>query len=116
MAQYDLFASNCPLRFPLSIIKGKWGSLIILALKNRPMRFSELCRSIGGISERMASQSLKYLVRYGLVRRSVVGTTNPPQVSYALTPLGRQFAVPLTQLAALANDHADEILWEQRHG
>lgn len=55
----------------------KMGLLIILALANHPLRFSELVRHIGGISERMASQTLKYLERYGVVRRHVVQHATP---------------------------------------
>ena len=63
MQEIDIFSKTCPTRFALSTISGKWGLLIILALDNHPLRFSELVRHIGGISERMASQTLKYLER-----------------------------------------------------
>lgn len=114
MARYDIFEKNCPLRFPLSVIGSKWGSLILLALESKELRFSELCRSIGGISERMASQNLKHLEKYGLVRRHVIGNTAPPQVRYSLTPLGHDFVVPLTRMVNLADANATQMLWPDR--
>ncbi|HJE56701.1 HxlR family transcriptional regulator [Bifidobacterium pseudolongum subsp. globosum] len=113
MQEIDIFSKTCPTRFALSTISGKWGLLIILALANHPLRFSELVRHIGGISERMASQTLKYLERYGVVRRHVVQHATPPQVEYALTPLGRQFVKPLLQLVTLVNTNADVMVYER---
>ena len=114
MQEIDIFSKTCPTRFALSTISGKWGLLIILALANHPLRFSELVRHIGGISERMASsQTLKYLERYGVVRRHVVQHATPPQVEYALTPLGRQFVKPLQQLVTLVNTNADVMVYER---
>ena len=113
MQEIDIFSKTCPTRFALSTISGKWGLLIILALANHPLRFSELVRHIGGISERMASQTLTYLERYGVVRRHVVQHATPPQVEYALTPLGRQFVKPLQQLVTLVNTNADVMVYER---
>lgn len=113
MQEIDIFSKTCPTRFALSTISGKWGLLIILALANHHLRFSELVRHIGGISERMASQTLKYLERYGVVRRHVVQHATPPQVEYALTPLGRQFVKPLQQLVTLVNTNADVMVYER---
>ena len=59
MEKLDIFAKDCPARFPLQVISVKWGLLVILALEKKPLRFSELVHNLGGISERMASQTLK---------------------------------------------------------
>ena len=91
MEKLDIFAKDCPARFPLQVISGKWGLLVILALEKKPLRFSELVHNIGGISERMASQTLKYLEQIGVVRREVLQRSKPPQVYYELTSLGRRF-------------------------
>ena len=90
MEKLDIFAKDCPARFPLQVISGKWGLLVILALEKKPLRFSELVHNIGGISERMASQTLKYLEQIGVVRREVLQRSKPPQVYYELTSLGRR--------------------------
>lgn len=112
MQELDIFNKDCPTRFAVSVIGGKWGLLIILALSRKALRFSELVRAVGGISERMASQTLKYLERYGLVSRQVLRTT-PPQVTYGLTQLGRSFVKPLAQVVDLVNANAEAMVFER---
>ncbi|MBZ6093666.1 MULTISPECIES: winged helix-turn-helix transcriptional regulator [Streptomyces] len=93
----DSFDKNCPTRPVMAQVTGRWGALIIAALVPGPMRFSGLHRHIGGISQKMLSQYLKSVVRYGLVER-LVEPTVPPQVTYSLTPLGRSLAQQLCAL------------------
>lgn len=64
---------------------GKWSPLVLVALTASPMRFSEVTRKIDGVSERMASQTLKTLKtleRDGFVLRQVLDTS-PPKVGYS---------------------------------
>ncbi|WP_329378604.1 winged helix-turn-helix transcriptional regulator [Streptomyces sp. NBC_01716] len=91
------FDKDCPTRPVMAQVTGRWGALIIAALVPGPMRFSGLHRHIGGISQKMLSQYLKSVVRYGLVER-LVEPTVPPQVTYSLTPLGRSLAQQLCAL------------------
>jgi len=65
------------------------------------MRFNELRRTIGGISQRMLTLTLRGLERDGLVTRTVFPTI-PPRVDYALTPLGRDLLQPVSALGAWA--------------
>jgi DNA-binding HxlR family transcriptional regulator len=65
--------------------------LILLLLSDRTHRFSELARTIGGISEKMLAQSLRALEGDGFVQRTVY-PTKPPSVEYSLTPLGAELA------------------------
>jgi DNA-binding HxlR family transcriptional regulator len=65
------FDRDCPTRPVMAQVTGRWGALIIAALVPGPMRFSGLHRHIGGISQKMLSQYLKSVVRYGLVERLV---------------------------------------------
>ena len=58
------------------------------------LRFNELRRRIGDISQKMLSSTLKVLERDGLVQRTVLPTV-PPQVEYALTDLGRELLEPV---------------------
>ncbi len=85
----------------LSRIGDKWSVLIVSRLGARAMRFSELKRDIGGISQRMLTLTLRGLERDGLVTRTVFMTI-PPRVDYALTALGRSLLVPVSALAAWA--------------
>ena len=65
------------------------------------MRFNELRRSIGGISQRMLTLTLRGLERDGLLTRTAFPTI-PPRVDYALTPLGRDLLNPVSALGAWA--------------
>jgi len=87
----NVLASACPSRRILKHLTSQWGVLIMLKLASGTYRFSELRRSIEGISERMLGQTLKYLESDGLVRR-VEHQVVPPKVEYSLTPLGIEAA------------------------
>src|SRR5688500_2277877 len=90
----DVYASNCPTRQVLDRIGDKWTALVIGLLENRVMRFSELQRSIGGISQKMLTQTLHNLERDGLVTRTAYAEV-PPRLEYRLTPLGSTLVIPL---------------------
>lgn len=85
------FNSDCPGRALFEAITNRWSLLIVLALKDCPLRFHLLRDTIEGISERMLSQNLKLLMREGLIARTVEPTV-PPRTTYALTPLGAELA------------------------
>ena len=88
----------------LARIGDKWSVLIVSRLGRRAMRFNELKREIGGISQRMLTLTLRGLERDGLVTRTVFATI-PPRVDYDLTPLGSSLLTPVNALGdwALAN-------------
>jgi DNA-binding HxlR family transcriptional regulator len=82
-------AEKCPVRDVLDRIGDAWSVLVILLLdEHGPYRFNALKRAIGDISQRMLAVTLRHLERDGLITRKVF-PTNPPQVEYALTDLGR---------------------------
>jgi len=82
----------------LARIGDKWSVLIVSRLGARPMRFNELKREIGGISQRMLTLTLRGLERDGLITRTMFPTI-PPRVDYALTPLGRSLLEPVMGLS-----------------
>ncbi|WP_240650529.1 helix-turn-helix domain-containing protein [Variovorax sp. 375MFSha3.1] len=86
----------------------KWTILAITMLEQKPRRFNELKRLIGGISQQMLTRTLKALERDGMVTRTVHPTV-PPQVEYALTELGHSLASPLMNLATWVLDHLGQI-------
>jgi DNA-binding HxlR family transcriptional regulator len=102
-----LFA-DCPVRDVLARIGGKWSTLILTALAERPHRFGELRRALDDISQRMLTQTLRELQRDGLVSRKVFPTL-PPSVEYALTDLGRSLLPSLTALIHWAELNHDAI-------
>ncbi len=85
----------------LARVGDKWSVLVVSRLGAGAMRFNELRRSIGGISQRMLTLTLRGLERDGLVTRTVFPTI-PPRVDYALTPLGRDLLEPVSALGAWA--------------
>lgn len=88
----------------LARIGDKWSVLIISQLGERPRRFNEIKRIIGGISQRMLTLTLRNLERDGLISRTVTPSI-PPRVDYALTELGRDLLVPVKGLKDWALQH-----------
>ncbi|RBQ20147.1 transcriptional regulator [Spongiactinospora rosea] len=109
----DVFQRDCPGRVVIDHIAGRWGMLILVALCERPMRFFMLRDRIGGISEKMLSQTLKTLVRDGLVAREVEPST-PPKVTYRLTPLGGELAGAVRTLVGFIGERVPAIMAAQR--
>ncbi|WP_285617939.1 winged helix-turn-helix transcriptional regulator [Actinoallomurus iriomotensis] len=108
----DVFHRDCPARMVLDHVTSRWGVLILTALREGDLRFSELREKIEGISEKMLSQTLRMLVRDGLVSRAVEPST-PPKVTYGLTTLGKGITEPLEGLSGWIRDHAPDILAAQ---
>jgi DNA-binding HxlR family transcriptional regulator len=92
----------------LARVGDKWSVLVVTKLGGGPLRFNELRRSIGGISQRMLTLTLRGLERDGLVTRTVFPTI-PPRVDYELTDLGRGLWKPVEALGKWAADHQAEI-------
>jgi DNA-binding HxlR family transcriptional regulator len=92
----------------LDRIGDKWSVLTIVLLGSGTKRFSELRRSLDGISQRMLALTLRRLERDGLVKRSVFPTV-PPRVEHSLTPLGRTLLAPLAALATWAFRNGGEM-------
>ena len=104
-----LSRDSCPaVREVLNRVGDKWSVLIVALLGDGPRRFSELRRTIDGISQRMLTLTLRGLERDGLVSRSVEATI-PPRVDYALTALGRTLLEPIMSLAAWAEQNREAI-------
>src|SRR5690242_2153914 len=81
----------------LARVGDKWSVLVVTRLGGGPLRFNELRRSIGGISQRMLTLTLRGLERDGLITRRVFASV-PPRVEYALTGLGRDLLQPVSAL------------------
>jgi DNA-binding HxlR family transcriptional regulator len=110
----NCFNSACPTRKVLGHITGRWGSLVVTALRKRETaRFSELRDTIDGISEKMLSQTLRDLERDGLISRKSYPVV-PPHVEYALTVMGRGVAEHVDLLVDWIESHATDVVAAQR--
>ncbi|MEE8729886.1 MAG: helix-turn-helix domain-containing protein [Rahnella inusitata] len=83
----EVLDPNCPSREILRHITSRWGLLVLIALSEETLRFSELRRKVGGISEKMLAQTLQSFEEDGFVDRRSFPVV-PPHVEYRLTPLG----------------------------
>jgi len=92
----------------IDTISGKWTVLVVHILSSKTMRHSELRRAVGGISQKVLTQTLRNLERNGIVTRTVYPVV-PPQVEYSLTPLGRSLTKILDDVCVWAMKHQDEV-------
>ena len=109
----NAYAANCPTRQILDRVGDKWAVLILLLVRDEPMRFNALRRAIEGISQKMLSQVLKSLERDGLIRRRVIATV-PVTVEYSITPLGTTLSKAVDALRDWAENNLKEVLNAQR--
>ena len=107
--KWDVYNENCPTRMVLDRIADKWTVLIVGALENKTKRFGELRREIGGVSQKMLTQTLRGLERDGLVAR-VVYASVPPKVEYSLTELGRTVIRILEAIREWSEKNIEEVL------
>jgi DNA-binding HxlR family transcriptional regulator len=99
---------DCEVRQILDRIGDKWSLLVIALLDNRKLRFTELKKTIDGISQRMLTVTLRQLERDGLVRRTVHPVV-PPRVDYELTPLGVTLHETIQSLVTWTETHQREV-------
>ncbi|AKU22697.1 helix-turn-helix transcriptional regulator [Massilia sp. MB5] len=95
-------------RAVLDRLGDKWSFTIVSCLCQGPLRFNEIRRGIGVISQRMLTLTLRGLERDGLVVRTVYPTV-PPGVEYALTELGHSLLKPMVGLVEWAYEHQDQV-------
>ncbi|MEU8033221.1 helix-turn-helix domain-containing protein [Streptomyces sp. NPDC049099] len=98
----------CPITEVLDHVAGKWSIGILVAAAHGPVRFTELERTITGISRRMLTLNLRKLERDGLLIRTVYPTV-PPKVEYSLTPMARELHTTLAGLVGWAERHRADI-------
>ncbi|MEM6051633.1 helix-turn-helix domain-containing protein [Erwinia sp. P7711] len=110
----ELFDANCPSREVLKRLTSRWSLLILVALENDTLRFSELKRKIGGISERMLAQTLRFMEEDGFVER-IAYDVIPPHVEYRLTPMGQEVRGQVVGLADWVEMNLQQIMMHRQH-
>ncbi|MEV6273779.1 helix-turn-helix domain-containing protein [Nocardia sp. NPDC051832] len=93
----DVYSAKCPTRQVLDRVAGKWTVLIVDALADGTLRYTDLRHRIEGVSQKMLTQTLRQLEADGFVSRTVHPTV-PPRVEYTLTELGHSLRTPIAAL------------------
>ncbi|MFC4375855.1 winged helix-turn-helix transcriptional regulator [Nocardia halotolerans] len=104
-APYGPYTADCPARLGVDLFGNSWLPVVVFELRNGPQRHSELFTAIGGISQKMLTQTLRRMEQMALLRRQRYAEA-PPRVEYELTAAGRDLLVPIDALAT----------WVDRHG
>ncbi|MFJ8490516.1 winged helix-turn-helix transcriptional regulator [Streptomyces sp. NPDC094038] len=108
--------ADCRLRAATDLLTHTWDPVVLAALRAGPRRRRELRAAIGGISDKVLSDSLRRLLAYALVERHAHAEA-PPRVDYALTGLGQSLVEgPLRALGGWAVEHGAELLEAQEDG
>ena len=104
---YELPA--CPVEATLELIGGKWKGIILYYLLDGRLRFSELKRHVGDVTQRMLTKQLRELEASGLVTRIVYAEV-PPKVEYELTKEGKTLKPIIASLKKWGESHALTLL------
>lgn len=94
----------CPVETTLTLISDKWKVLILRDLMNGTMRFGELRKSIGQVSQKVLTAQLRQMEGNGLLTRTVYPEV-PPRVEYTLTDLGRSLKPILDAMWAWGEEY-----------
>jgi DNA-binding HxlR family transcriptional regulator len=105
----DIYDVTCPSRSVIQMLADKWTMLVIDSLSRGPLRFGELRRQVGGVTQKMLTQTLRVLERDGLVLREVYPSA-PPSVEYSLTALGISITAITEQMCLWAENNMKPVL------
>jgi DNA-binding HxlR family transcriptional regulator len=101
---------KCPVRDVLSRLGDKWSILVLTTLKvNGRLRFSDVQRTIGDISQRMLTVTLRSMEADGIISREIYAEV-PPKVEYELTELGDELFVHISALVGWVEKNMDTIM------
>lgn len=98
----------CPVEVAISVVGGNWKLSIVKYLRDGTLRFGELRRAVGPVSERMLTRQLRELEQDGLVHRQVFAEV-PPRVEYSLTELGAALAPAVEVLERWGERYSDAV-------
>lgn len=104
MSSKDCISAGCPVELTLGIIGGKWKGMILYHLLEGTMRFNEIKRRIGDVTQRMLTKQLRELEANGIIYRHVYAEV-PPKVEYSLTEKGETLRPILLALRDWGNEH-----------
>ncbi|MFI6013013.1 winged helix-turn-helix transcriptional regulator [Streptomyces sp. NPDC051243] len=106
------FLADCRARLAFDLLANTWNAVVVWALRHGPVRHGELRDRIGGISQKVLTETLRRLEFNGLVARRAYGGA-PPRVEYELTELGGSLLGPIEAFGSWAFEHGDEVMAAQ---
>jgi DNA-binding HxlR family transcriptional regulator len=98
----------CAIHTAQQLIGGKWTLIVVWHLRSGRLRFGEIEKAIGDISQKALTDALKHLESSGLITRTVYPEV-PPRVEYALTPLGRTLLPIVEAIETWTERHQSEL-------
>lgn len=102
------FFADCQARVAADLISGTWSMVVLYSLADGPVRPGVLRTQIGGISQKVLTETLRRLEQHGLVQRHRYAEA-PPRVEYSLTVPGQDLLIPIRALGDWADKHADNL-------
>lgn len=105
---YGRFGSDCPARIGVDLFGNRWLPVVIYMLRDGPMRPGELRTAIGGISQKVLTQTLRRMQHLTLIERHRYAEA-PPRVEYELTAAGRDLLIPIYALGEWVDHHGAAV-------
>lgn len=105
----------CPVATTIQLLSSKWKILILRDLLDGKCRYSDLRRSVKGISQKMLTQSLREMDADGLVDRKAYPEV-PPRVEYSLSKLGNSMRPIIKVMRKWGNDYLEEYPEKRKAG
>jgi DNA-binding HxlR family transcriptional regulator len=99
------FLADCRTRLAFDLVANTWNPVVLWALRNGPQRHVDLRRTIGGISAKVLTETVRRLEFDGLVERR--------EGAYALTRLGKTLLEPIEGFGRWAAEHGDDVVAAQ---
>ncbi|MEP7765471.1 helix-turn-helix domain-containing protein [Sanguibacter sp. 25GB23B1] len=112
--EYNAFLADCPTRDLLMTISEKWYGLVLNAIADGASRFSEIGRTVAGVSQKMLTQTLRRMERDGIVVRTVTPSV-PVRVDYTLTPLGESLRPVMAAIKAWSESNIEDVRAARTH-
>ncbi|MET8873741.1 helix-turn-helix domain-containing protein [Nocardia sp. NPDC004604] len=107
-APYGDYEADCPARLGVDLFGNRWLTVIVYMLRDGPMRPGQLRAAIGGISQKMLTQTLRRMESMTLIERHRYAEA-PPRVEYELTEAGRDLLTPIYALGEWVDKHGRAV-------
>ena len=107
---YDNKEYACSFEFALDMVSGKWKALILWYLSHGTLRYGEIKKHLGKITQKMLTQTLRDLEKHQLITRKVYAVV-PPKVEYTITGHGKKL-IPIFKLMEEWGDDVGSKLGE----